>query len=44
MKTVPMSETIRDVGTAHHHVFLGEGHEGSERRTWAVIGLCGARL
>jgi cation diffusion facilitator family transporter len=44
MKSVPMSEAIRDVASAHHHVFLGEGHEGSERRTWAVIWLCGAMM
>jgi cation diffusion facilitator family transporter len=25
---------------AHDHIFLGEGHERSERRTWMVIGLC----
>src|SRR5215471_16564079 len=25
---------------AHNHVFLGEGHERGERRTWMVIGLC----
>lgn len=24
----------------HSHVFLGEGHEKNERRTWAVIILC----
>jgi cation diffusion facilitator family transporter len=24
----------------HRHVFLGEGHERNERRTWAVIALC----
>jgi cation diffusion facilitator family transporter len=24
----------------HSHVFLGEGHEKNERRTWMVIGLC----
>jgi hypothetical protein len=24
----------------HSHVFLGEGHERNERRTWMVIGLC----
>jgi cation diffusion facilitator family transporter len=24
----------------HSHVFLGEGHERNERRTWAVIALC----
>ena len=28
----------------HSHVFLGEGHEASERRTWAVIWLCGAMM
>src|SRR3984957_1226562 len=26
--------------TPHDHVFLGEGHERAERRTWAVIILC----
>jgi len=25
---------------AHSHVFLGEGHEQNERRTWMVIALC----
>jgi len=25
---------------AHNHVFLGEGHERNERRTWMVIVLC----
>ena len=30
--------------TAHEHVFLGEGHEKSERKTWAVIWLCGAMM
>jgi cation diffusion facilitator family transporter len=25
----------------HSHVFLGEGHEKNERRTWLVIWLCG---
>lgn len=28
----------------HDHVFLGEGHETSERKTWAVIWLCGAMM
>jgi cation diffusion facilitator family transporter len=28
----------------HSHVFLGEGHESSERRTWAVIWLCAAMM
>ncbi len=30
-----------DAASAFHgHVFLGEGHEASERKTWAVIALC----
>jgi len=40
-----MNET--NGGTAalrHSHVFLGEGHEKSERKTWAVIWLCGAMM
>ena len=28
----------------HSHIFLGAGHEKSERKTWAVIGLCGAMM
>jgi cation diffusion facilitator family transporter len=28
----------------HSHVFLGEAHEKSERKTWAVIWLCGAMM
>ena len=28
----------------HEHVFLGEGHEKNERRTWLVIWLCGATM
>src|SRR3981189_2605073 len=28
----------------HSHVFLGEGHENSERKTWAVIWLCGMMM
>jgi cation diffusion facilitator family transporter len=28
----------------HSHSFLGEEHEKSERRTWAVIWLCGAMM
>src|SRR5271169_3965718 len=30
--------------SAHSHVFLGAGHEKSERKTWAVIWLCGAMM
>jgi cation diffusion facilitator family transporter len=29
---------------SHQHVFLGDGHEKSERKTWAVIWLCGAMM
>jgi cation diffusion facilitator family transporter len=32
-----MADTFPD---AHDHVFLGEGHERNERRTWLVIALC----
>jgi cation diffusion facilitator family transporter len=32
------------VAFRHSHSFLGEGHERSERKTWAVIGLCGAMM
>jgi cation diffusion facilitator family transporter len=28
----------------HSHVFLAEGHEKSEHKTWAVIWLCGAMM
>src|SRR6201996_3580744 len=28
----------------HSHVFLGEGHEHAERRTWAVIWLCATMM
>jgi cation diffusion facilitator family transporter len=30
--------------TSHPHRFLGKGHEQSERKTWAVIWLCGAMM
>jgi cation diffusion facilitator family transporter len=29
---------------SHSHLFLAEGHEASERKTWAVIWLCGAMM
>ena len=29
---------------AHSHVFLGDGHERAERRTWLVIAICGAMM
>ena len=28
----------------HDHVFLGAGHEKSERKTWSVIALCSAMM
>ena len=28
----------------HSHVFLGKQHQTSERKTWAVIWLCGAMM
>jgi cation diffusion facilitator family transporter len=40
-----MSESNTVASSAFHsHVFLGEGHEKSERKTWAVIWLCGAMM
>jgi cation diffusion facilitator family transporter len=35
---------MRLVMEPHSHVFLGEGHEHAETRTWAVIWLCGAMM
>jgi cation diffusion facilitator family transporter len=32
-----MADSITNL---HSHVFLGEGHERNERRTWTVIALC----
>jgi cation diffusion facilitator family transporter len=34
----------RPAATFHNHVFLGRGHEKSERKTWAVIWLCGVMM
>src|ERR1700682_1597307 len=40
-----MIESNSDAPSAFHsHVFLGEGHQKSERKTWAVIWLCGAMM
>ena len=30
--------------SGHSHVYLGEGHVRAERRSWAVIWLCGAMM
>ena len=35
---------IQAIPAPHSHVFLGEGHEHAERRTWVVIWLCGAMM
>ncbi len=39
-----MPQTLNTAALGHSHVFLGEGHEQSEKRTWAVIWLCGAMM
>ena len=39
-----MSEESYAGSAFHSHVFLGEGHEASERKTWAVIILCSAMM
>jgi cation diffusion facilitator family transporter len=47
VSTQPLNEVVmvEDGGDGpllpHSHVFLGETHEQSERRTWIVIWLCG---
>jgi len=33
-----------DLFRSHEHVFLGVGHEKNERKTWAVIVLCGVMM
>ena len=39
-----MTDQNNGAAAFHDHVFLGEGHEASERRTWAVIWLCGIMM
>src|ERR1700740_2953994 len=40
-----MSDTISSRAPLEHsHSFLGYGHERSERKTWAVIWLCGTMM
>lgn len=40
-----MSETRPTaIPAGHSHVFLGKGHASAERRTWAVIVLCGSMM
>jgi cation diffusion facilitator family transporter len=43
--TIAMTEEKRVPSSGFHsHVFLGDGHEMSERRTWAVIFICAAMM
>jgi cation diffusion facilitator family transporter len=39
-----MSDSSGAAPAFHNHIFLGEGHDKSERKTWAVIWLCGAMM
>ena len=39
-----MPDDLRPGHAGHSHMFLGDGHAASERRTWAVIWLCGAMM
>jgi cation diffusion facilitator family transporter len=39
-----MSQPMQSVPQSHNHVFLGERHEANERKTWAVIILCGVMM
>lgn len=39
-----MATATASPAVAHDHVFLGEGHQRNERRTWFVIVLCGAMM
>ncbi len=41
--TIEPGNTASPLGT-HGHVFLAADHERSERRTWAVITLCGVMM
>ena len=42
MPDIAIPENAEQAG--HSHIFLGAGHEHAERRTWAVIWLCGAMM
>src|SRR4051812_1570687 len=39
-----MSRSMQSDARSHSHVFLGEKHEANERKTWAVIILCGLMM
>jgi cation diffusion facilitator family transporter len=36
--------TAANSSAFHSHMFLGEGHQNSERKTWAVIWLCAVMM
>ena len=36
--------TVSESPSTHSHIFLAPGHEKSERKTWAVIWLCGIMM
>jgi cation diffusion facilitator family transporter len=44
MRAVTIEGNSATPSAFHSHVFLGEGHEKSERKTWAVIWLCEAMM
>lgn len=45
MKANKMSDAVAESSKlGHSHVFLGNTHDASERRTWGVIWLCGAMM
>ena len=39
-----MTDNAGGTAAFHSHFFLAEGHETSERKTWAVIWLCGIMM
>jgi cation diffusion facilitator family transporter len=39
-----MSQPMQSAAQSHSHVFLGDRHEDNERKTWAVIILCGVMM
>ena len=39
-----MSQILKSASPGHSHIFLGDGHEQSEKRMWAVIWLCSAMM
>src|ERR1700722_4195537 len=44
MSTAMIENNGGPAAAFHNHVFLSEGHEKSERKTWAVIWLCGVMM